>query len=100
MERRSRKFMKSRGKRIEAERRILKRRVRRARLNLLGISPKFEEQPHRLEKMKAKFTHQHASMKKDKQLANRAARSRARDAVKRGEEPAPESRNSVRWDYW
>lgn len=92
--------MRDRGKRIQTERRILKQRVRRARLNLLGISPKFEQQPHRLDKVRAKFTNQRDSLKQDKQLANRAARSRARDALKRSEEPMPESKNSVRWDYW
>lgn len=92
--------MHDRGKRIQAERRILRRRIRRARLTLLGTSLKAEEEPHRLLNHKPKFTHQRRSMKEDKQLANRAARSRARDALKRGEEPPPEPRNSVRWDYW
>lgn len=92
--------MRDRGKRIEAQRRILKQRARRARLNLLGISPKFEQQPHRLNKVKAKFTGQRGSLKEDKQLVNRAARSRTRNAIKRGKEPQPESKNSVRWNYW
>ena len=88
--------MHDRGKRIESERRILKQRVRRAKLNLIGISPKFERQPHRLDKVRANFTHQRGSLKEDKQLANRAARSRVRDALKSGEEPLPEPKNSVR----
>ncbi len=92
--------MHDRGKRIAAERRILKRRIRRAKLNLLGASQMIEQQPHRLLDHKAKFRHQRRSMKEDKQLANRAARSRVRNALKRGEEPLPESKNSVRWDYW
>jgi hypothetical protein len=54
----------------------------------------------RLNKVRVKFTRQLRSMKEEKQLANRAARSRARDAIKRGKEPLPEPRNSVRWDYW
>jgi hypothetical protein len=92
--------MRDRGRRIETKARILKQRVRRGRLNLLGMEKKFEREPHRLVKVKVKFTSQHGSMKEDKQLANRAARSRARDAIKRDVEPPAEPKNSVRWDYW
>ena len=93
-------ILRDRSRRLQAERRILRRRIRRAKLTLLGASPKAERQPHRLLKHKAKFTSQRGSMKEDKRLANRAARARARDALKRGEDPPSESRNSVRWDYW
>ena len=92
--------MKNRGKRIAEERRIVKRRVQQARLHLLGISPKVEKQPHRLDKAKKKFTNQHDSMKKQKRQASRVARQRAKNALKRGEEPGSESKNSVKWKYW
>lgn len=93
--------MRDRGKRKEAEARILRRRLRRGRLTLLGcLDQKWKEQPHRLIKHKPKFTGPRNSLKKDKPIASQAARGRARDALKRGQEPLPEPKNTIRWDYW
>lgn len=90
-----------RGIRRAKTKAIVKKRVRIAKVaNLLGISGKKEEQPHRVAKHKVKFTHDRSSLKEDKQIANRASRHRAKQAIRAEKEIPPESPNSVKYDYW
>ena len=80
--------------------RILEKRVTVGKVTSWGLGEKEIEEPHRLAKRAVKFTGKGGSLKEEKQEAARAARRKAREAVKRGEEPPPESPNSVRWNYW
>ena len=82
-------------------RRVLKKRVTTGKVtNPCGISDKEVEQPHRFAKRNVKFTGKGGSLKEQKQEAARAARRKAREAVRRGDDPPPESPNSVRWECW
>src|SRR5262249_55475539 len=55
--------MRDRGKRFKEDWRIIRKQVGPAKLHLLGIDAKVEEQPRRRDKAKKKFTHQHVSLK-------------------------------------
>lgn len=70
------------------------------RFQLSPRSSRIPTQPHRLLNHKAKFTKARDSMKEEKRAFNHAARSRARDAIRRGDEPEPEWKDSVRWQHW
>lgn len=67
---------------------------------MFGIDRQKKKQPHRLHKHKPKFTHDHDSLKSDKQIANRASRRKAKEAIKSGKDIPIESKHSVLWNYW
>lgn len=86
-------------RRIQDERRVVAHRLKSN--VIFGVGDKVRRQPHRLAKTKVKFMQQSDSLKKDKRLANRAARKLAKQKlVSRHEETPEPPRSSVRYDYW
>ena len=92
--------MKDRGDRRSRTKSIIKRRLKTGEHVLFGLGDQKRAEPHRMAKVKNKFTAKGGSMKEEKQAANRASRGRAKRAVKAEKDIPPESKNSVRWSYW
>lgn len=65
-----------------------------------GLPANKKKQPHRMHKHGPKFTKQRGSLKELKQIANRASRKRAKQAIKADKDIPADSKNSVKWDYW
>lgn len=91
----------NRGERRARTRKVVKKRLTVAsRALIFGLDQRKKEEPMRMSSHKPKYTQDRSSMKEEKRLANRAARRKAREAARRAEEPIPEPKKSVRWNYW
>ena len=90
---------KKRGKRRDKSKAKIKKRLKNEQGLIFGADDKHKEQPNRLNKSKPSFTYG-SSLKKYKRTANKKSRRKRHMAADKGEEPPPEGKNSVKWDYW
>lgn len=93
--------MANRGeRRHKTKKKIIKRLTAVADGIIFGLGRAMRKNPHRMHKNGPKFTSQRGSLKELKQIANRAARKRARLAIKANKDIPAEPRSSVKYDYW